>query len=462
MGKGSAFTLYLPASYTPPSEGNGQEAEARAEIIGRTSIAGSGSVRSPVTVIEPPLQPLATEITDDRDAIVNGDRILLVVESDESTVRTEMTLGREHDFKVIVAARGGAALALARDYHPHAILLNMQLPYTDGGALLAHLKHDVELRHIPVHVLATPETRQQALRSGAFGFTPIPADRDALAVALDELVTLLDGGRRHLLVVEDDATERAAIEALLGGPEIHVTAVGSSEEAEAVLAAERVDCIVLDLKLPKTSGFALLERIKTDEALHTIPVIIYTGKELTRQEETRLAQYAETIIVKDARSPERLLAEATLFLHQSKSQLREDQRVMLEQLHTGPGAFTGKHVLIVDDDVRNVFALTTVLERQGMTVRFAENGRDGIAVLEQNPDIALVLMDVMMPEMDGYEAMTAIRKMPRFRKLPIIALTAKAMKGDRERSITAGASDYIAKPIDVDQLLSLMRLWISQ
>jgi CheY-like chemotaxis protein len=218
--------------------------------------------------------------------------------------------------------------------------------------------------------------------------------------------------------------------------------------------------MVLDLKLPKTSGFALLERIKEDDALRDVPVIIYTGKDLTRREETRLAKYAETIIVKDARSPERLLEEATLFLHRPGNRLPEDQRLMLEQLHASAAVLDGKQVLIVDDDVRNVFALTSVLERHGMQVVFAENGRDGISRLEANPEVDIVLMDIMMPEMDGYETMAAIRELPQFRKLPIIALTAKAMKGDRERSIAAGASDYVTKPVNIDQLLSLMRVWL--
>ena len=252
-----------------------------------------------------------------------------------------------------------------------------------------------------------------------------------------------------------------AVTALLGGDDgVEVVAVGSSEEAIAALQAGPIDCIVLDLKLPRTSGFTLLEQLKSDESLRDVPVIIYTGKDLTRREETRLARYAESIIVKDARSPERLLEEATLFLHRAGSRLPEEQRAMLEQLHTSAAVLDGKRVLVVDDDVRNVFALTSVLERHGMNVVFAENGKDGIAALQANPDVDIVLMDIMMPEMDGHETMAAIRQLPQFAKLPIIALTAKAMKGDREASIAAGASDYVTKPGDTDQLLSLMRVWV--
>ena len=460
VGKGSTFTLYLPTSYeplVPPAGGDSQEAAAE----GKADSTGDRPP-SPLTAAEPALQAPASAVSDDRGAILDGDRILLVVSGDEQIAQSGMQCGQERGFKVIVTARVGTALALARQYRPDGIVLDTRSSHTDGGALLAHLKQDMELRHIPIHVLGAADFRQQALRSGALGFTHTPAGGDALGAVVDRLASYLDSGRRRLLVVEDDEIRRAATVALLSGPQVEVQAASSSEDAGAILASGPVDCIVLSLNLPKASGFALLERLAADEGFRAIPVVIYSGKELARQEETRLARYAETIIVKDARSPGHLLEEVTLFLHQPGSHLREDQRLLLEQLHVGSGVLTGKRVLIVDDDVRNVFALTNVLERQGMTVLFAENGRNGVAVLEQNPDIALVLMDVMMPEMDGYEAMAAIRRIPRFRELPIIALTAKAMKGDREQSIAAGASDYIAKPVDIDQLLSLMRVWIAQ
>ena len=244
------------------------------------------------------------------------------------------------------------------------------------------------------------------------------------------------------------------------GDDVRVTAVGSSEEALTALDEQPFHCIVLDLKLPRTTGFVLLERIKEEERFRDIPVIVHTGKALNRREETRLKKYAETIIVKDARSPERLLDETTLFLHRGAARLPAEQRRMIESLHSPDSALQGRRVLIVDDDVRNVFALTGVLERNGMEVVFAETGRDGIAMLKQHPDVDLVLMDIMMPEMDGYETIQAMRSIAKFKELPIIALTAKAMKGDREKSIAAGASDYITKPVDVDQLLSLMRVWL--
>src|SRR6266404_3115387 len=278
---------------------------------------------------------------------------------------------------------------------------------------------------------------------------------------LEEISTFIDRSVRSLIVVEDDEDQRNSIVELVGGgDDVEVTAVGSTDEALEQLRERRFDCMVLDLKLPQTSGFKLLEQLKKDERHSRLPVIVYTGKELTRREETRLKKYAETIIVKDARSPERLLDETALFLHRIESKLPSEKRRMLEQLHSADDVFKGKRVLIADDDVRNVFALASVLERQGMEVQFAENGNEAIASLQADPGIDLVLMDIMMPELDGYEAMRRIREVPQFAKLPIISLTAKAMKGDREKSIASGASDYITKPVDTDQLLSLMRVWL--
>jgi len=249
---------------------------------------------------------------------------------------------------------------------------------------------------------------------------------------------------------------------LVAGGDVEVVGAASSDEALAALAAGRFDCMVLDLKLPKTSGFQLLEQVKGDPVSAAMPVIVYTGKDLTRREETSLKRYAETIIVKDVRSPERLLDETALFLHRVESRMPAEKRRMIQQLHSADAVFEGKKILIVDDDVRNIYALTSAFEGRGMEVLFGENGREGIEALTANPAIDLVLMDIMMPEMDGYETMRAIRLLEPFRKLPIIALTAKAMKGDREECIAAGASDYITKPVDVDQLLSLMRVWLYQ
>jgi len=303
---------------------------------------------------------------------------------------------------------------------------------------------------------------QEALRAGAVAVLEKPVDFDLLNTTYSRILEFVERTTRRLLVVDDDDDQRNAIVELIGtGEDVDIFAVGSSEDALEQLESDaEFDCMVLDLKLPKMSGFALLEKVKTDDRYRNLPVIVYTGSDLTRREETRLKKYAETIIVKDVRSPERLLDETALFLHRVESKLPSEKRRMLEQLHSSDDVFKGKRVLIADDDVRNVFALASVLEREGMEVLFAENGNEAISTLRDDPKVDLVLMDIMMPELDGYEAMRRIRELPQFAKLPIISLTAKAMKGDREKSIASGASDYITKPVDTDQLLSLMRVWL--
>jgi CheY-like chemotaxis protein len=327
--------------------------------------------------------------------------------------------------------------------------------------VLDHLKHHPETRHIPVHIVSGADGRQNALRAGAVAFVEKPITKDGLDETFGAIESFIARDVKNLLVVEDDEQQRDALVELIGGGEdVKVTAVGSSEEALQALEDTRVDCMVLDLKLPEMGGFELLERLKGDERFSSIPVIIYTGKELTRREETKLKKFSDAIVVKDASSPERLLDETALFLHRVERKLPQEKRRILEQLHSADEVFRGKRILIVDDDVRNVFALTSVLEASGMEVVYAENGRDGIQMLLENPEIDLVLMDIMMPEMDGYQTIRAIREQDEFQQLPIISLTAKAMKGDREKSIASGASDYITKPVDTDQLLSLMRVWL--
>jgi CheY-like chemotaxis protein len=312
-----------------------------------------------------------------------------------------------------------------------------------------------------VHIISgSEEGRQNALRAGAVAFLEKPVEKEHLERAFFDISQFIERGVKNLLVVDDDETQRRTIIELLGdGEDVSVAAVASSEEALEALEQQHFDCMVLDLKLPEMQGFQLLEKVKTDERFTNLPVIIYTGKDLTRREETKLRRYAETVIVKDVRSPERLLDETSLFLHRVESRLPLEKRKMLQQLHSADAVFEGKRVLIVDDDVRNVFALTSVLESRGMDVLYAENGEDGLRVLEDE-DVDLVLMDIMMPGLDGYETIRRIRALPRFESLPIISLTAKAMKGDREKSIMAGASDYVTKPVDNDQLLSLLRVWL--
>ncbi|MGZ8716223.1 MAG: response regulator, partial [Gaiellaceae bacterium] len=473
-GKGSTFTLYMPSTFTPAEHGDAGAAgiEARLDQLvreGESLVAEGTAMLDPDAELKIPeldLDPtllLPSEVPDDRDDVMAGDRVVLIVENDAAFARTVLDAAREQSFKGLVALRGDAGLALAHEFKPDAIVLDTNLPVMDGWTVLDHLKHHPATRHIPVHVVSAGEAdgKTNALRAGAVAFIQKPLEKEHLDDTFRQISTFIDRGVKSLLVVEDDDDQRNSILELVGsGDDVAVTAVGSSEEALAQLQEKHFDCMVLDLKLPDTTGFKLLEQMKKDGRFSTLPVIVYTGQELTRREETCLKRYAETIIVKDARSPERLLDETSLFLHRVESRLPQAKRHMLEQVHNVEEVFKGKKVLIVDDDVRNVFALTSVLEASGMEVIFAENGRDGIETLQANPDVDLVLMDIMMPEMDGYRTMEAVREIPQFKLLPIISLTAKAMKGDREKSIASGASDYITKPVDTDQLLSLMRVWL--
>jgi len=399
-------------------------------------------------------------VLDDRGLVTPGDPSVLIVEDDERFAKVVLEFAREKNFKAIVTHRGDSTLSLARDYLPSAILLDIDLPDIDGFTVLDRLKRDPSTRHIPVHVMSSLRERERALRQGAISYINKPVDRDQLKEEFKRIQKFLMGGKRSLLVVEDDPAQRDAIVSLIGNNDIHMVTVDTGAAALKALESSHFDCMVLDLTLPDISGFDLLDKIGRNERLRDLPIVIYTAQELGRKEVTKLKRYAKTIVIKDARSPERLLDETALFLHRSQASLPETQRKMLEEIHALDSGLAGRKVLIVDDDLRNIFALSTLLERQQMQVLFAENGRDGIEVLEKDPTIEIVLMDIMMPEMDGYDTMRAIRRIPKFRSLPIITLTAKAMKGDRDKCIAAGASDYITKPVDVAQLLSMMRVWL--
>jgi HAMP domain-containing protein/CheY-like chemotaxis protein/signal transduction histidine kinase len=398
--------------------------------------------------------------SDDRGLVAPGDPSVLIIEDDERFSKIVLDYAREKNFKGIVTMQGDSALSLARDYLPSAILLDLDLPDIDGFTVLDRLKRDPSTRHIPVHVMSSLRERERALRLGAISYLNKPISKAVLLEEFTRIQKFLLGGKRSLLVVDDEPMQRDSIVALIGDADLHIVAVDTGQAALDALREARFDCMVLDLTLPDISGFDLLDIIGKDESLRDLPIVINTAKELNRKEVAKLKRYAKTIVIKDARSPERLLDETALFLHRSQASLPEAQRKMLEEIHAADGGLAGRKVLIVDDDLRNIFALSSLLERQQMQVSFAENGRDGIEVLERDPTIEIVLMDIMMPEMDGYDTMRAIRRIPKFKSLPIITLTAKAMKGDRDKCIAAGASDYITKPVDVAQLLSLMRVWL--
>jgi CheY-like chemotaxis protein/HAMP domain-containing protein len=464
-GEGSTFTLFLPERFSGTVEpapqdvaaGSTARAPARTAPPAAVRTGGGGGAAAPNGAA---VRQVAPAMHDDRSAIEPGDRVVLIVENDVPFARILLDMAREKGFKAIVALDGETGLQLAQDYLPDAVTLDIDLPGMDGWTVLDRLKHDSATRHIPVHIVSGLETRQRGLRQGAVSYLEKPVSKEALDDAFERIGDFIDEPVRNLLVVEDDEAQRMSIVALIDDEDVDITAVATAEEALAALEERRYDCVVLDLGLAGMSGFSLLERIKNEPAARDVPIVIYTGKELSAAEETQLRRYAETIIVKDVRSPERLLDETALFLHRVESRLPDQKRRMLEQLHSSDSTFHGKKILVVDDDVRNIFSLTSVLESHGMTVVFAEDGETALQVLEQNPDLDMVLMDVMMPGMDGYETTQAIREMERFRSLPIIAVTAKAMKGDREKTIAAGASDYITKPVDTEQLLSLMRVWL--
>ncbi len=446
-GRGSTFTLYLPQTYVGPS--SAAMLERRPSFASPSQLAVAGV---PEHVIE--------KIPDDRDDLHPDDAILLIVEDDPHYARVLCDLSRDRGFKVLVALRGAEALALARQYHPTAVSLDVFLPDMLGWTVLNHLKQDPATRHIPVQMLTLDEDRHHGLARGAFSFVTKPTTPQGLESALARIKEYAAPRRKRLLVVEDNPAEQMSIRELLGYDDIDVTVVSTGEDAVRTVNEQSFDCVVLDLRLPDISGFDVLERFRDTESLGDLPVVVFTGKELSPEEDARLHALARSVVVKGVESPERLLDETALFLHRVVADLPVEKQRMLDRLHHSDDALIGKKVLVVDDDVRNIFALSSVIERRGMTVITAGTGREAIAKLESTPGVAIVLMDIMMPEMDGYETMRVIRQNVSFQRLPIIALTAKAMKGDREKCLEAGASEYLAKPVNTEQLLSSLRMWL--
>jgi len=402
--------------------------------------------------------PSEVTIDDDRNHIEPGDKILLIIEDDPNYGRILLEMAHEKGFKGVVAQRGAEALSLVRELKPSAITLDVHLPDVDGWRVLDGLKVDLTTRHIPVHVITVDEDPEPTRNAGAVGFLTKSETKESLEQAFDQIRSFVERPVKNLLLVEDDEVQTLHIRELIGNGDVKTTVVATGKDALEALETEKFDCMVLDLGLPDMSGTELLEQIKQSRASRSLPIVIYTARELLGEESARLKHLAESILIKDARSPERLLDETALLLHRNVNKLPDKQRKMLESFHRG--ALEGKKVLIVDDDIRNIFAMTSVLERFKMQVVSAENGKDGIQLLMDHPDVDVVLMDIMLPTMDGYTTIRAIRELAEFKGLPIIAVTAKAMKGDREKCLAAGASDYICKPVEPEQLRSILRLWL--
>jgi HAMP domain-containing protein/CheY-like chemotaxis protein/signal transduction histidine kinase len=442
-GEGSTFTLYLPIAY-----------------VGASAPARPAPAAQQLQQLAASRAPVVERVPDDRNDIQPGDSVLLIVEDDPHYARIVAGLAQDKGLKVLVAMTGGEAIELARAFKPTAVSLDVFLPDMLGWTVLSRLKQDPSLRHIPVQMLTLDEDRQHGLARGAFDFISKPIAAEELSGAIERVMDFSKPRRRRLLVVEDDPTEQFSIRELIAHDDVEIAAATSGEEALQALRKEDWDCVVLDLRLPDMSGFDVLERLRADDDVPDVPVVVFTGKELSPEEDARLHTMARSIVVKGVESPERLLDETALFLHRVVADLPPEKQRMLERLHGSDEDLIGRTVLLVDDDARNIFALSSLLERRGMNVLTATTGQEAIDLVKSERAISLVLMDIMMPEMDGYQTIQLIRQDPAFRRLPIIALTAKAMKGDREKCLEAGASDYLAKPVNTEQLLSALRMWL--
>ncbi|MBN1657542.1 MAG: response regulator [Anaerolineae bacterium] len=441
-GQGSVFTLYLPfhparsmPGATPPPP-----------------VAPAG---------QPALPPWPTpNVADDRDALHTGDRLLLIVEDDPTFARLVVNYAHGRHFKCLVASDGESSLDLAKTHRPDAIILDLKLPGVSGWDVLDALKENPDTRHIPVHIMSALDETLDAYKMGAIGFLTKPATPKALDGAFQKIEAFVAREIKSLLVVEDDAALRCSIRQLLGGSDVRISEAERGQDALKLLRAQHFDCLILDLNLADMSGFEFLSQMHADETVNRCPVIVYTGQDLTEEENLELHRYADSVIVKGVKSPERLLDETALFLHRVVADMPEEKRQTIKQLHDREAGLEGKHILVVDDDMRGAFALSRLLGEKGLKVTIARNGTKALELLAAAPDVDLVLMDIMMPDLDGYETIRHIRARPHLRSLPILALTAKAMKGDQDRCIAAGANDYLSKPVDADRLFSMLRVWL--
>jgi len=450
-GKGSTFTLFLPVIFNSTIVVSEKQPMIKTNPVPKTEVT---------KIRISPEDLLAEESNDDRHNITENDRVILIMEDDQAFADVLLGFIRERNYKGIVTYQGSVGLSFARHYKPDAIILDMKLPVMDGTEVLKHLKSDPDLRHIPVQIISGFDYKRQGMELGAFDFIRKPVKQEELWHAFDKIEDFVSRRIKRLLVVEDDKLHNKAVKELIGNGDVKCFSAYSGEEAIKMLRKDRYDCMILDLGLPDMSGLELLEQIKTDKELTRVPVIIYTGKDLTKEENNRLEKLANTVVVKTAHSHERLLDETMLFLHRVEAKLPKAKQNIIRKLHKTDEVLKYKKVLVVDDDIRNVYSLVNALEEEGLVCVTAENGKEALRALNEDKSVDIVLMDVMMPEMDGYEATREIRKINRLEKLPIIALTAKAMKGDREKCLSVGMSDYISKPLNVEQLLSLMRVWL--
>ncbi|MBT3209982.1 MAG: response regulator [Bacteroidetes bacterium] len=459
-GKGSTFSLIIPyVSVIDEDEVNKPEKR----LVKGKKIETLKKLRNnfkSTQVMDNTSEEISTFVDDDRNDLTNNDRTILIIEDDLEFAKVLLMQCHEKNFKCIVSPSGEDGLSLCEKHLPEAVILDIKLPGIDGLSVLDLIKENAATRHIPVHMMSAYEETIDAYKRGAIGYLMKPAKPVELEAAIEKIETFIDRKMKDLLIVEDDENLRKIIRGIIGDHDVNTIGVGTGSEAIDYIKKEKVDCIVLDLGLPDMSGFEMLGKLEKEKNLTIPPVIIYTGKDLTRNENEQLQKYTNSIIIKGVKSEERLLDETALFLHRVVSELPQHQQKVISNLHNKEALFENKNILIVDDDIRNIFALTQILEERGMNIHKAENGVKALELLDIQTNIDLILMDIMMPIMDGYETTKKIRKQNRYKKLPIIALTAKAMKGDKEKCLDAGTNDYLSKPVNIDKLLSLMRVWM--
>ncbi len=481
-GQGSTFTLYLPLdgqSVQPQTLPAGEQGKPYVPFEHLAAITSPARVNDPQSAIAAPAQPAtpapktavptaakpintgnSAQPADDRDTLAPGDKSVLIIEDDPAFARVLLGLSHNRGYRCLVSLTGSAGLQLAEQYQPSAILLDLGLPDISGRQVLEQLKQNIKTRHIPVHILSAEDKNNEVLQMGAVGFLTKPVTEEEIQALFGKMESLLQASIKQVLLVEDDSHNRQAVTRLIANKDVEICAVGTGRDAYAKLATDSFDCVILDLSLPDISGFELLNQLSQDQQITLPPIVVYTGRELTTEEYKELSEYTSSIVIKGVSSPERLLDETTLFLHSVESSLPLNQRNIIQMLHSPEQLLQGRKILLVDDDLRNTYALSKVLREHGLEVSMADNGELALQKLAEEQDIELVLMDIMMPVMDGYEAMRRIRQQPQFKSLPIISLTAKAMPEDKAKSIAAGANDYCTKPVDVDKLISMMRVWL--